>query len=83
MVSYNKNTPREARGIFYFYLELDLEVKTFLHTSCTNLYTWSVRNTSPLKVRILANISARIELGRTNTVGVLSNYECSFITEWT
>jgi hypothetical protein len=55
-------------------LELDLKVDTFFHARCTDLYSWSIRDTSPLKVRVYATVPTRVELCSTNRVRVLSNY---------
>ncbi len=62
-----------SSGVCRKTLEFDLKVDTFLHTRCADLYTRTVRNTSPLKVWIYTTVTTRVELGSTNRVGVLSN----------
>jgi hypothetical protein len=67
----------------HYSLELDLEVKTFFHTSCANLYTRTVRDTCPLEIRVYTTVAARVVFGRTNRVAVLTNNFRTFFAEWT
>lgn len=45
----------------------------FLHAGGADLYTRSVRDASPLKVRVYTTVTTWVELGSTNRVGVFSN----------
>ena len=54
-------------------LELDLKMNTLLHAACADLHTRSVRDTSPLKIRVDTAVTTRIKLGSTNRVRILSN----------
>lgn len=67
-------TEGRAFGIKTGSLELDLEVKTALHARSTDLNSWSIRNTCPLKVWILSAVSCWVVFCGTNRVRVLSNY---------
>jgi hypothetical protein len=38
-------------------LELDLKVDSFLHASCTDFYTRTIRNTSPLEIWVYTTVT--------------------------
>ena len=63
--------------------KLDFEVETSFYAGSTDLDTRTVRDTSPLEVRIYAAATCRVELSSTNRVRVASNNFCSFCAEWT
>lgn len=58
-------------------------METFLHAGSADLYAGTVRNPCPLEVWVLAAVSAWVELGSTNGVGVLSNNFRAFCAERT
>lgn len=58
-------------------------METLLHAGSADLYARAVRNAGPLEVWVLTAISAWVELGGTNRVGVLSNDFRTFCAEGT
>ncbi len=53
--------------------KLDFEVETSFHARSTDFDTRTIRDTSPLEVRVYTTAASRVELGSTNRVRVASN----------
>ncbi len=69
----SKAEPIGSAFVEKLYLELDLEVKTFLHARSTDFDTRTIRNACPLEIWVLAAVTSWVEFGSTNRVGILSN----------
>ena len=84
----NKNTnPRgKASGVCVFIEKknlFDLQVFSCLHATGAHFEARAVSEGCPLKIWVFAVLSDRIELGRTDAVGVTSRHDGAFITNGT
>ena len=73
----------QMRDFLGFGLFFQFEVQACFFAVCADLHSSSFGKGCPLKIGIFSCLSGRIELGGTNTVGVFSSHEGSFITNET